>query len=72
VGRCGLDAFGSEHGPAADSYERGNKLSGSIRGGEFLDKPSDYQLLKKEVLCSMSWLVGWLVKIFVSFQEECL
>jgi hypothetical protein len=32
----------------AGSCEYGNELSGSIRGGEFLDQLCDYQLLKKD------------------------
>jgi hypothetical protein len=30
------------------SCEHGNEISGSIKGGEFLDYISDYQLLKKD------------------------
>jgi hypothetical protein len=37
VGRWGLDASGRGLGPVAGSYEHGNELSGSIKGGEFLD-----------------------------------
>jgi hypothetical protein len=33
----GMDPYGSEHGPVADSCERGNEPSASIEGGEFLD-----------------------------------
>jgi hypothetical protein len=36
-GRCGLDAYGSEQGPAAGSCEYGNESSGSIKGEEFLN-----------------------------------
>jgi hypothetical protein len=34
VGRCGLDASGTEYGPMADSCEHGNEPSGSIKGVE--------------------------------------
>jgi hypothetical protein len=37
VGRCGLDASGSGYGPAAVSCGHSNELSGSMKGGEFLD-----------------------------------
>jgi hypothetical protein len=37
VGRCGLDASGSGYGPLAGCCEYGNVLSGSVKGGEFLD-----------------------------------
>jgi hypothetical protein len=46
VGKYGLDASGSQV-PVADSCERGNEPSDSVRGGVFLDELSDYQLLKK-------------------------
>jgi hypothetical protein len=32
----------------ADPYERGNDPLGSVKGGEFLDKLKDCQLLKKD------------------------
>jgi hypothetical protein len=32
----------------AGSCEHGNELSGSIKGGEFLDALSDYYLLRKD------------------------
>jgi hypothetical protein len=37
VGRCELDASGSEYGPVAGSCEHGNEPSSSLKGGEFLD-----------------------------------
>jgi hypothetical protein len=37
VGRCRLDASGSGQGPVAACCENGNELSGSVKGGEFLD-----------------------------------
>jgi hypothetical protein len=37
VGRCGLDASGSGYEPVMGSCEHCNELSGSIKGGEFLD-----------------------------------
>jgi hypothetical protein len=49
VGRCGLGASGSGYGPATGSCEHGNEPSSSIKGGEFLDQLSDYQLLKGSV-----------------------
>jgi hypothetical protein len=45
-GRCGLDSSDSEYGPVAGTCEHGNKPSGSIKDGEFLDYLIDYQLLK--------------------------
>jgi hypothetical protein len=32
----------------AGCCEHGNEISDSIKGGEFLDQLSDYQLLKKD------------------------
>jgi hypothetical protein len=43
-----LDACGSGLGPVAGSCEQSNEPSGSIRRREFLDKLSDYELLKEE------------------------
>jgi hypothetical protein len=37
MGSFKLDSSGSGYGPEADSCEHGNELSGSIKGGEFLD-----------------------------------
>jgi hypothetical protein len=48
VGRCGLDASGSKSGPVAEFCEHGTESSGCIKGGEFLDLLSDYQLLKED------------------------
>jgi hypothetical protein len=44
AGGCGLDSscYGKEPGPVAGSLKHGNKPSGSIKGGEFLDYVSDY------------------------------
>jgi hypothetical protein len=33
----------------ADSCEQGNEISGSMRGGEFLDHLSYYRLLKRDL-----------------------
>jgi hypothetical protein len=45
---CGLDSSASGLGLAVGYYESGNEPSGSIIGGEFLDKLSDFfNLLKK-------------------------
>jgi hypothetical protein len=38
----------AQEGPMVGSYEQGNELSGSIKGGAFLKYLSDYQLLKKD------------------------
>jgi hypothetical protein len=51
VGSCGLIVYISGQGPVAGSFEHGNKPSGSIMGGEFLDLPSNYW--PQEGLCSM-------------------
>jgi hypothetical protein len=37
VGMCGLEASSSRQGAVAGTCEHGNKPSGSIKGGEFLD-----------------------------------
>jgi hypothetical protein len=37
VERCGLDAYGSGSEPVAGCYEHGNEISGSIKGGKFLE-----------------------------------
>jgi hypothetical protein len=42
VERCRLDASALGQGPVESSCEHGNKPSGSIKGGEFLDFPRDY------------------------------
>jgi hypothetical protein len=42
MGGCGLDSSGCGYEPVVDSCEHGNKLSGSIKGEEFLDKLSNY------------------------------
>jgi hypothetical protein len=41
VDRCGLDSSDSGYGQVTDCCEHGNEPSGSIKGGEFLDKLSD-------------------------------
>jgi hypothetical protein len=48
VGRCGLDASGSGKGPVVDPCEHDNKPLGSKKGGEFFNKVSEYQPLKKD------------------------
>jgi hypothetical protein len=40
-GRCELDAAGSWQGPAASCCEHDNRPSGSIKGGELHDQPTD-------------------------------
>jgi hypothetical protein len=42
IGSCGLDSSGSEYGPSVGSRERGDELSGSIKGEEFIDWMSDF------------------------------
>jgi hypothetical protein len=37
MGICLLDSSGSGQGPVAGSFDHGNDISGSIKGGEFLD-----------------------------------
>jgi hypothetical protein len=37
VGRCELVSFGLGQGPGVSSCEHGNEISGSMKGGEFLD-----------------------------------
>jgi len=46
VGRCGLNLSGSGKGSVAGSCKHSNEPSGSIKG-QFVDKVSDYLLLKK-------------------------
>jgi hypothetical protein len=48
----------------AGPREHGSEQSGSIKGGEFLDYPSDYQLLKK--LCSMGLMSTFCVTFRVN------
>jgi hypothetical protein len=48
VARCGLDSIGSGEGPVTGSCEHDNKPSGSVKGGEFLDKLRHCQLLNKK------------------------
>jgi hypothetical protein len=48
MGRCGLDSSGSGWVPVTGSFEHDDELLGSIKGGEFLDQLSNYQLLEKE------------------------
>jgi len=43
-----MDASGSGQGPMMGSCEHGNKPSGSIKRGEFLDYLSDCWLLKED------------------------
>jgi hypothetical protein len=63
VGSCEVDASGSGYRPVADSCEHGNEPSGSIKGGNFLEQLSDYQLLKQD-----SPLVSLLVSYSVNFH----
>jgi hypothetical protein len=45
---CGLDSSGSGQRPMAGSCEHGYELTGSIKGGRFLDQLNNYQLLKED------------------------
>jgi hypothetical protein len=46
--KSGLNQSRSGFGPVAGFCERSYEPSDSIKGGEFLDQLSSYQLLKKE------------------------
>jgi len=56
TGSCGMDSSGSAQLPVAGSYKHCNEPLGSIKGGEFLDQPRDYQLFKLDS-ASCSWLL---------------
>jgi hypothetical protein len=58
-GEYELDSSGSGQRPVAGSCEHRIETSGSIKGGEFLDYLSDYQLLKED---SAPW------KLLLSFS----
>jgi hypothetical protein len=47
-----MDSFDSEQVSVANCCEYGNEPTHSIKGGEFIDYLSDYQLLKKD---SIPW-----------------
>jgi hypothetical protein len=49
---CGLDESGLVEGRMTGCCEHGNEPSCSMRGGEFLDLLSNYQLLKTD---SVPW-----------------
>jgi hypothetical protein len=53
VGHFQLDACESGEGPTAGPRENGNEHSGSIKGKIFLNKMSDYELIKKD---SAPWI----------------
>jgi hypothetical protein len=42
MGRCGLDASGSEERQMVGFCEHGNEHSGSIKGWVCLEQPSDF------------------------------
>jgi hypothetical protein len=44
----------------AGSGEHCNEITGSIKGGKFVEQFNNYQLLKNDSV-KWSWLVGWLV-----------
>jgi hypothetical protein len=43
----GLNSSGLGRGEVAKSYAYGNEISGSIKKGEILDYPRNYEFLKK-------------------------
>jgi hypothetical protein len=45
-----MDTLGPRHGPVASSCEYDKEFSGHIKGGEFLDQISDYQLCQNVVI----------------------
>jgi hypothetical protein len=49
--QIGLDLLGWGQGPSMDVCEHSNEALGAIKGGEFFDQFSDYQLRAKD--CSM-------------------
>jgi hypothetical protein len=56
VRKCGLDPSTSGYGLVAGSFEQGNDNSDSTKGGKFLDKLDDCQLLEKnDILCN--WVI---------------
>jgi hypothetical protein len=52
---CQLDSSGSGYGKTAGCYERGNKPYGYLQFGEFHDKPSYYQLVKKQLVAVLQF-----------------
>jgi hypothetical protein len=70
--KCGLDSSGLGQSSIADSFEH-NKLSGSIRGVEFLDQLSDTQRLKKHsptliYLCSGLFLISYNIRKYMEIS----
>jgi hypothetical protein len=51
--RFGMYLYGSGEGPVAGSCEYGSKISSSIKGREFVDWLSNYQLHNEYVLWSV-------------------
>jgi hypothetical protein len=47
VGSCGLNSCNLGYGSMVGTFIYSNEPSGSIKGGEFLDCVSDYQLFEK-------------------------
>jgi len=45
---CTLTSTGSYYRSVVGSYEDGNKRLTSIKGGEYVDKLREYQLLEKD------------------------
>jgi hypothetical protein len=64
---CGLKSFGSTYSSEAGCCEHSNYISGSIKGGEFLNRLSDCYLLKKD---SME-LVSVVPNLFSYSQFSC-
>jgi hypothetical protein len=55
-----LDSYVSGQGPVTRSWEQGNETLGSIKGREFLNYWSDYQLIKKDS-APWSYLVSYII-----------
>jgi hypothetical protein len=71
-----IDASDTRQGPVAGSCEHGNEPSVSIRGGEFLDFLSDYQLFKKgsvprtsSFICNSSGGCNFCIRYIVNRQQ---
>jgi hypothetical protein len=66
---------GSGLGPVAGCCEHGNEPSGSIKGSEFLEQSSDYQLRKKErtllhVVGSIFYIIIRIIIIISTLQDR--
>jgi len=56
-------------GSSGGSYEHGNEHSGSLKGREFLDRLSDYQLLRRTLLHGVGCLVNFFTLCTAKFSE---